>query len=179
MVDNKVRLKNGLELTISKAKKEDAADIIEYLKLIGGESDNLLFGANEFDMSVADEENMIENFSKSTTSAILVGKINGEIVSITTLMSPRRERIAHQSEIAISVKKKYWNNGIATHMMNKAISFAKQNGVTTLIHLRVKEDNTNAIYLYEKLGFERIGVYKKFFKIEDKYYDNVLMNLYL
>ncbi len=174
-----MKLKNGLILTIEKAKKEDAANIIEYLKLVGGESDNLLFGANEFSISVSEEENMIEQFSSSNTSAMFVGKIEDEIVSILTIMSPFRPRIEHQSEIAISVKKKYWNNGVASNMMNKAISFAKENNKTEIIHLGVKHDNINAIYLYEKMGFEKIGEYKNFFKINDEYYTKILMNLYL
>ncbi len=36
-----------------------------------------------------------------------------------------------------------------------------------------------AIKLYEKLGFEKIGLYKNFFKIDGNYYDEILMNLYL
>ena len=35
-----VILNNGMELIIDKAKKEDAKDMVDYLKLIGGESDN-------------------------------------------------------------------------------------------------------------------------------------------
>ena len=48
-----------------------------------------------------------------------------------------------------------------------------------VIHLGVKADNENAIKLYKKLGFEKIGVYKNFFKINGIYYDEILMNLYL
>lgn len=36
------------EVIIRKASVEDAAAIIDYLNQVGGESDNLLFGANGF-----------------------------------------------------------------------------------------------------------------------------------
>jgi RimJ/RimL family protein N-acetyltransferase len=172
-------LKNKMELTISKAIKSDAVKMIEYLNIVGGESDNLLFGKNGFHMSVEDEEKYIENIKDSKTSALLVGKINGEVASIGSIGAPNRERIAHQSDIALSVKKSFWNIGVGTEMMNVLIEFAKQSGRIEIVHLGVRSDNINAIKLYEKMGFEKIGLYKKFFKIDGNYFDEVLMNLYL
>lgn len=39
---------NKMTLLINKAQRADAFRIVEYLNIVGGESDNLLFGANEF-----------------------------------------------------------------------------------------------------------------------------------
>ena len=172
-------MKNGMELSISKAVKDDARLLIEYLNTVGGESDNLLFGKNEFHMSVEDEEKYIENISDSIDTALFVGKINGVVVCVGSISSPNRERISHQSDIAISVKKVYWNIGVGTELMKTLIDFAKTNGKTEIVHLGVKADNLNAIKLYKKFGFEEIGIYKKFFKIDGLFYDEVLMNLYL
>lgn len=44
----KVELRNGQQLVLRKPIIEDAESIIEYLNLVGGESDNLLFGKDEF-----------------------------------------------------------------------------------------------------------------------------------
>lgn len=171
-------LNNGMELIIDKAKNEDAKDMVEYLRLIGGESDNLLFGANEFPLTVEQEEEVIESRNKSLTSCFMLGRINGELVSVTSLTAPTRDRIAHTCEVAISVKKKFWNIGVGKNMLSELIEFAKNTNIITVIHLGVRADNENAIKLYEKLGFEKIGVYKNFFKINGNYYDEILMNLY-
>ena len=62
---NKVRvIKNGKELIIRKAVKEDSAKIIEHMSFIGGESDNLTFGANEWNMTLEMEEQFIETINK-------------------------------------------------------------------------------------------------------------------
>ncbi len=174
-----MKLKNGLNLTIAKAINDDAEMIIEYLNLVGGESDNLLFGANEFQMSVEDEISFIERLSTSITSALVVAKIGDEIVSVGSIMSSPRKRIAHQADIAISVKKNFWNLGIGTAMMNELIGFVKGNNITEIIHLGVNSDNVNAISLYKKLGFVEVGRYARFFKFSDSYGDEILMNLYL
>jgi len=65
-----VILKNGAEFIIDKAKKEDAKDIIKYLNIIGGESENLLFGANGFPLSTEQEEEVIESKNSSLTSCL-------------------------------------------------------------------------------------------------------------
>ncbi|WP_418223118.1 GNAT family N-acetyltransferase [Clostridium isatidis] len=47
------------------------------------------------------------------------------------------------------------------------------------IFLGVREGNINAIRLYEKHGFKKVGFHKNFFNINGKYYDEILMDLYL
>ncbi len=166
-------------LTIVKAAPEDAAAIIEYLNVIGGESDNLLFGKGEFNMSVEQEQSFISNTNTSPNSIMLLGKMDGEIVSVGSLSGNAKARIAHRGEITISVKKANWDQGIATAMLTELIKFGKEIANIEVIQLEVKTDNEKAIHLYEKLGFKKIGTYEKFFKIDYQYYDAYLMNLYL
>jgi len=172
-------LKNGLDLTVAKAEKRDAVRILDYLNLVGGESDNLLFGRNGFSLDVAAEEQFIETVNASAASALLVGRIGEEIVSVASIQSPRRERIAHQADVALSVKKAHWGVGIGAAMMRAMIEFARSTGTIEIVHLGVRSDNVRAIELYKRLGFEQIGLYRKFFKIDGKYADEILMNLYL
>jgi len=169
------------KLKINKASKEDAEEIIEYLNIVGGESDYLLFGENEFkNMPIEREMEIIEKMNSSTKSVMYVGKINDEIVSIGSLYGiGNRDRVAHRGELAISVKKKYWNKGIASKMMEELISFAKNIAKFEVIQLDVRSDNLNATKLYKKFGFEEIGLYEKYFKIEEEYFHAVMMNLYL
>ncbi len=172
-------MKNGKELIIEKAKVSDAKAIVEYLNVVGGESDNLLFGKGEFRLSVEQEEAHIENLNKTETSALFIGKVEGEIVSVASFSSAPRKRIAHHGDLAISVKKEFWGLGIGYAMIEKVKEFGKENGVTKIIHLGVRSDNVNAIKLYKKCGFEEIGVFKDYFKIDDEYFDEILMNCYI
>lgn len=174
-----MELKNKMILQIEKAVKEDAKQIIDYLNIVGGESDNLLFGANEFVMSLEAEENYIESVNQSEASALFIGKIEEEIICVGSIMASNRNRIAHHSELAISVKKKYWGMGVGTHLMQTMIDYAKNSKITEILHLGVRSDNELAIQLYKKMGFEEYGRFDKFFKIDGAYYDEVLMKVNL
>jgi RimJ/RimL family protein N-acetyltransferase len=167
------------ELIIRKAESADAGRMVTYLNTVGGESDNLLFGADGFPLNADQEAQWIADVNGSPTSALLAGFVREQIVCVGSLTAPRRERIAHQGEIALSVLKAYWGRGIGTRMMQELIAFARGTGKLEVLHLGVRDDNAPALALYEKAGFIRIGVYPRFFKINGAYYDEVLMNLYL
>ena len=47
------------------------------------------------------------------------------------------------------------------------------------LDLEVKEDNLSAINLYKKFNFQEIGRYPQMFNVNQKYYDALLMNLYI
>jgi len=175
----KTLLKNGENLIIRKAKKADAKALLDYLKMVGGQSDNLLFGAEGLSMTVEQEEELIENLQHSETSALLIGLIDNRIVCVCSASASVKERISHQCNLAISVLKEFWGMGVGTCLMQAMIDFAKATEKLEILHLGVKADNVVAIALYKKMGFQEIGRYPKFFKIDGCYYDEILMNLYL
>ncbi len=172
-------LKNGMELEISKTQKSDAAEWIEYSKIVGGESDNLSFGENGIGFSLEEEEGFIENTQKQRGSALFVAKIDGEIVGDVSVLAFDRERMAHIAELGISVRRDYWRLGIGEALMRTALEHARNAGEIEIVHLGVRRENENAIKLYKKLGFVENGVFPKFFKVGDKYYDEILMDLEL
>lgn len=168
-----------MAIEITKAKVEDAGKILEYLKKVGGESDNLTFGAEGLPCSVEDEEKYIESFENSTSSVMFTAKINGVIVGDAHFSSSTRERIKHRGEIGISVLKDYWGQGIGSRLMDNLIDFAKNTAGCEIIALQVRSDNERAINLYKKYGFEKIGQFKGYIKIDGEYIDCDFMNLYI
>ncbi len=176
---HEVHLKNGMMLTLRPAVESDAEQMIQYLNQVGGESDNLLFGADEFHMTVEQEKAFITQASDDPQTLMLLGLIGDQIVSISHIGGTRRKRIAHNSDLSVSVKKSHWGLGIGRAVMEALIAFAHENPVIQIISLGVKKDNAKAKVLYESLGFEAIGIHKNFFNINGVYDDEILMDLHL
>lgn len=175
---SELSLKDGKKLVIRNPKVEDAEGIIKYLNVVGGESDNLLFGKDEITFTVEQEAKFIENINNDPNISMIVGIIDGSIVSVAQISGSSRKRIVHNMELAISVKMEYWNMGIGSAVMRELISIAKENKITN-VSLGVKAGNSKAIRLYEKFGFEKVGVHKNYFNINGTYDDEILMDLYL
>ncbi len=174
-----ILLKNGQILVLRNPIPDDAENMIQYLNAVGGESDNLLFGKDEFRLTVEQEKEHIKNMNQDLNSLMLLGLVENHIVSVSQIASSNRKRIAHNSEVAISVKKEYWGIGIGNAVMNELIRFGKENTAIKNISLGVRADNHHAIKLYEKVGFEKVGYHKDYFNINGDFYDEILMDLYI
>ncbi|MBQ4105809.1 MAG: GNAT family N-acetyltransferase [Clostridia bacterium] len=167
-----------MSFSIREVFPEDAAEILEYLKTVGGETDNLTFGAEGMPASVEDERMFIESISESCNSAMFVCIDDEEVVALASVNGNLRERLKHRASVAISVRKSHWGRGIGSEMMRKLIEFSSVSGIE-ILSLEVRSDNLRAIGLYKKFGFQKIGSFKGFFKIDGEYIDFDLMNLYI
>lgn len=152
-----------MSITIEKATCEDAAEILQYLKQIGAETDNLTFGAEGLPLTVESEAAYLRQIENSCDAVMLVAKEDGKIVGDASLSRLPR-RMKHRGDLGISVVKECWNRGIGSQLLLEIIRFAKQNAFEG-IDLQVRSDNLSAIHLYEKFGFRKIGTHPSFFKI--------------
>ncbi len=162
-------------IIIREALAKDAEQMIEYLKIVGGETDNLTFGETGLPVTVEQEEKYLEDVHDDKTSVHLIACKNGEIIGDGGLTGLPR-RMCHRAELGISVRKNYWNYGIGSKLMEELIAYAKESGIE-ILNLEVRSDNVNAIHLYEKYGFRHIGTSPAYFKIGDDYVDFELMFL--
>mgnify|MGYP001954938568 CR=1 FL=1 len=173
------RTKSGKKIILKTPSPSDATNMINYFNVIGGESDYLLFGKNEFRFSLEDEKKHIEKINADVGSCIIIGLIDNHIVTCAQLIRYQRERIAHNGSLSISVKKEYWGEGIATIVLDEIIKYAKLCKKIRNIKISVNSENIRAISLYVKFGFKKIGVHKNSLFVNGTYYDEILMDLVL
>ena len=168
-----------MDLIIEKAKPEDAAEMLAYLRQIGGETDNLTFGKEGLSLTVEQEQEHFRSMEHSSNSVMFLAKLDGRIAGTCGFSAPARERLKHRGEMNISVLKSAWGLGIGTKLMEAVIDFARNTAHAEIIFLEVRSDNHRAIRLYEKFGFEKTGVARGVMKIDGKLIDCDLMSLYL
>lgn len=174
-----IKLKNGETAILRTPTKEDAKAMIEYLNIIGGESDFITFGENEFTLSVEAEQEYIDKTNSMDNCKNVLTIINDEIVGIASINSIQKERMKHNATLGISFRKKYWGMGLGNEVMSYLIKWCRSNGITKKISILVREDNDRGIRLYEKFGFERDGLLKKDICVDGVYYNTVTMGLYI
>lgn len=162
---------------IERARPEEAAALLDYLKIVGGETDNLSFGAEGVPLSLEEEQDYLRAQCGSTDNVQYLAKVDGEIIG-TASLNRNHNRMRHRGVFGISLKKAWWGCGAASALMQKILVFAKDNGFEQL-NLEVCSSNARAIHLYEKYGFRKLCTFPHFFKINGEYIDFDLMNLEL
>ena len=160
---------------IVRAQEQDAAALLEYLKIVGGETENLSFGAEGVPLNVEAERAYLDVQVQSHNNIQLLAKINDEIIG-TASLNRQQNRMSHRAEFGISVKKAWWGCGVASTLMKYILAFARKTGVEQ-INLEVRSDNERAIALYKKFGFHKLCTFPGFFKINGELVDFDFMNL--
>lgn len=162
---------------IRKGIKSDAKSLIEYLNLIGGESDFLTFGAGEYQKTIEQIEEFIESTSKKDNALFIVAEVNGKVIGNLNFSAGLSPRTTHVGEFGVSVLKKYWGNGIGEELIKYLIEWSKKSGIIRKINLRVRTDNKRGTNLYKKLGFSQEGILTRDFFINGKFYNSISMGL--
>lgn len=158
-----------MNIEIVHASPSDAAELLEHLKLVGGETDNLTFGAEGLPFSVEAEAEYLAHMENSENNFMLLAKADGRIIGNASLSRLPR-RMSHRGEIAIAVSKAYWGCSVGTLLMEALLKIARENSFEA-IDLQVRSDNLRAVRLYEKMGFEKLLDYPDYFKINGVNYD--------
>lgn len=161
---------------IRTARAADAANLIEYINQIGGETPFLPSGAGEFHLSSDDEKEFISRMLAADNSLYLIAEARERIVGILTLEGNSRPRMKHVAELGVSVVKDYWRKGIGRALMDTALGWAESNPVLRKVFLIVHHQNQRAIDLYLKLGFVQEGVHSKLLYVEGEYHDCLYMS---
>ena len=94
----------------------------------------------------------------SSSSHYIVAKLNNEIVGFGGI-----KVVLDSADIMnIVVKKNFRNLGIVTSILNEIIALCLSLNLSS-ITLEVRNDNEYAISLYKNVGFETLGVRKKYY----------------
>ena len=163
------------QLQIKELRPDDAEALIAYTKQIGGESDNLTFGADGFPVTVEKEREILQSMIDDPHS-IMLGVWRGDDLIADGSLNSLPRRMSHRAALGMTVSKANWNQGIGSMLMERLIQYAKNNGIE-LIYLEVRKDNAAAIHLYEKFGFRQTGTLPAYFKIGNEYIDFISMCL--
>lgn len=106
--------------------------------------------------------NIFKSELENENSKYVVAKNNDEIVGFAGIWISIDE--AHVTNIV--TKKDLRKNGIGSTLLEELINLSKNLNLVS-ITLEVNENNLDAIKLYEKFGFEKLGIRKKYYNNTD------------
>jgi L-phenylalanine/L-methionine N-acetyltransferase len=106
----------------------------------------------------------------------LVACVEDEVVGEVSLhATPTRWRMRHVASIGMAVRDDWQGKGVGTALMQAVLDLADNWLNLSRIELRVYTDNTPAIALYEKFGFEIEGTHRRMAFRNGEYVDGLSM----
>ncbi|MEO7987340.1 MAG: GNAT family protein [Gemmatimonadales bacterium] len=170
-----LRLPDGRRVTMRRAEPDDALPLLAYLRMVGGESDNLTFGPEGPGLSEADEREFLGRCASGDNALVLLAVCDGAIAGSLSFEGGRRARTRHTGELGISVTGALTGKGIGGALLQALIAWAEQSGVIRKLNLRTRVDNLGAIRLYERLGWVAEGIVTRDQCVAGVYTDTLFM----
>ncbi|HTH54797.1 MAG TPA: GNAT family N-acetyltransferase [Cyclobacteriaceae bacterium] len=159
---------------IRRASETDAERIINYSKILFASTDQVLTTLQEYTISVADEKKWINNFNASPNALLLVAELENQMVGLLFFAASAKLKSAHTGEFGVSVHPKYQRTGIGRALIESLLDWAKDHPQIEKIFLQVFATNSNAIKLYQRMGFVEEGRHVKAIKQPSSEYVDII-----
>ena len=172
--------KNGKSMALRSVTAEEAEQMIQHLRITHSESyRNLNQPPNYWkEFSIEAEAKILADFETSSSKFMLAAFYNNIIVGGLGFIGSQGDFLKHNGRIGMSIQQEFCSSGIGTEMMRYALLLAKEYGFHR-VELTVRSYNKAGIYLYEKVGFQRVGLLKDTALIHGEYTDEYLYQIIL
>ena len=176
-----LELKTGEKITIRHLNKSDVEGVWNNFNEVVNEGVYLpvFFPVR----SQIEKDSWYHNIKKEKEICIIAEnqnlKIPHNIIGQCEISNSPWDAGLHVGVLGIIVKNEYRDLQIGINLVDIAIRESKKLNNKEKITLSCFSTNKRALHLYEKIGFERVGVRKKQFYMDSQYYDEVLMELWI
>ncbi|HYO50818.1 MAG TPA: GNAT family protein [Chloroflexia bacterium] len=166
------------EVLIREATPDDAAQMIAHMQRVAEEPDRMILtGPGEFNLTVEEEQAVLDEHAKSDNSVFMVAEADGQVIGLLGCTGGKRQANRHSTYLGMSIRKEWREQGIGTALMQAAIEWARSTGIVTRIELEVFAHNARAMHVYEKCGFQAEGIRRRAFYRDGQYIDSIIMAL--
>ena len=157
------------------ASEADAAALVALRRALFAETDFMLWEAQEFKATEDDERKFILWLSSKSNSVLLVAADGSDLIGFLGATGGDRIRTKHSALVFLGVRKEYWSRGIASALLQEALSWASTAGLLRL-ELTVHTTNDRAVALYKRFGFQIEGTRRASLLVAGQVRDEYLMS---
>lgn len=165
----------GQALVIRRARVDDAPSIVSIWEAIVTER---IYSAIDRAFSVANERAYLQGLSRR--EAVFLAEIGTQVAGFQTLdlWVHYTHSMDHVGQLGTFVIREYRGKDIGRALSEYAFSFARSVGYEKLM-IFVRASNFGAQHFYKRIGFTPCGQLTRQVKIDGKYDDEILMELFL
>ena len=145
------------------------------LRLEALQNDPLAFGS-----SYEEEKNLTKDEWKRRIKNALFASANDTLVGMIVYIIDNKMKTKHIATIfGVYVKHENRGQGIGKKLIESALEIIQKNVNVSKIKLTVNPEQKAAVKLYETFGFEVVGRLKNELKVDDKFYDELIMEKFV
>lgn len=170
---------------ISAPSEADSAALAAYIKETYATARHLITKPQEYHASAKLQREWIRmRLSNPLTTCLILrresaSKPTDPVLGMLDSWTDNRARVAHVTTFGMSLHPSIQGRGLGKALLGKFIQWISVHPVIEKIELHVHADNSKALALYEKMGFEREGCRQGAIRYEDgRIIDDIIMALW-
>lgn len=171
---------DGKEISIRTARQIDAENVLKLKQTLLAEGIHDPLTVEEYLLSEEQERMLIMQATNSIDKLILIAEVDGIFAGSLYFNRYQEIRCAHSGEFGLGLLDGFRGLKIGHLLIEALFEWAEEQLDIEKICLKVFAANTDALRLYEKMGFEEEGRLKNCIKMEyGEYVDAILMAKFL
>lgn len=116
-----------------------------------------------------------EKFQLDRNNVMLVAELDGRVVGFVGLHREVAHRRSHAAGLGMAVHDAFAGRGAGSALMAAVVELAERWWGVRRLELNVYADNTRAIALYERFGFQREGLFRAYAWRDGAFVDSLAM----
>ena len=168
-----IREAKTMEVFVRKFDKKDIRDAILIWNQVV--EDGVAFPQTE----LLDESSGMRFFEEQTFTGIACEAGSDKIVGLYILHPNNVGRCGHICNASYAVKRDVRGCHVGETLVRHCLATAKELGFGIMQFNAVVRSNTAALALYKKLGFTRLGIIPKGFRMKDGSYEDIIPHYYI
>jgi RimJ/RimL family protein N-acetyltransferase len=161
-------------IEIRQIRATDAAEFLELAKQTDQETAFMLIEPGERNRTVEQERERIQGMLSRENQVILVAEKDGQLVGRIVARGGDFQRNKRTVSFSIAILRCCWDQGIGTRLLTELEQWAREHKIHRL-ELTVSVDNTRAIHLYQKAGYEIEGTKRDALFVNGAFVNNLMM----
>ncbi|MFQ3319776.1 MAG: GNAT superfamily N-acetyltransferase [Natronomonas sp.] len=161
---------DGTEVTIRPARQEDISGIIGVMKQVASEKRYIV--AENVAQELAADSALVRNDLENRR--FFVATVDDEVVSWCGVEQPALEKLEHNAELTLGVLEEYRGNDIGSHLMARALSWAREDGFHK-VYNSIPATNASGIEFLEEHGWDTEAIRRDHYRIDGEFVDEVMM----
>lgn len=180
IAEKEIILRSGKRILLRSPGGEDAGALNAHRQITSRETYFMARYPEEMEYEEKALRKQLEELCAADKAFGISAFCDGSLVADCRVTKVRDSmKYRHRGYFGISIQKAFWGQGLGSLMLQEAIRISRENGFEQL-ELGAFADNTRAVHLYEKAGFQHYGIQPRAFKLKDgTYRDEVIMVLFL
>ncbi len=172
------RHKKVMDLDVKVLTEENIEQYMD-LRLEGLKNTPEAFGSSYEEEILYSKQNMLKRLNEENVT-VFGAYEEGRLLGVVSLLFETHSKLKHRSRIfGFYIDDRYRNSGIGRSLIKRAVDEARKTESIEQIYLNVVTTHFIAKRLYKSLGFHSYAIEKKALKVDDKYFDEELMVLFL